>query len=212
MAFCTSCGAQMADDARFCAGCGAPAQGPTPVAGAGGVPPAPVTMGKSSALQIVLFVLVVVVVLGVLATAGAFLFGYRFLRRARIEAGPGSATVVTPMGRISRSEDPVAIAKDLGVDVYPGARSLPGAKAVDIAGFKVISARFETDDPPDKVAQFYRARFPKSEIQVRDRGRQTLVVNTSKGMIAIKVRPSGDGTRIDISNVGGGIPEEDDSN
>ena len=87
-----------------------------------------------------------------------------------------------------------------------GARGLPGGSAVNFGGFKVVAARFESDDAPEKVGEFYRSRYPKAEIQVRDPHQQTLIVNTSKGVIAIKIQPRDGGSSIEISNVGGGVP------
>src|SRR5512135_1396848 len=139
MAFCTSCGAQIADDARFCTGCGKPAG---PAAGSGVAPrPAPVTVQKNSALTIVLVVLLVVIGLGVVATAGAFFFGYRFMKRARVEAENGSTRVITPLGSVVANQNAEAVAGELGVDIYPGARGLPGGSAVNFGGFKVVAAR-----------------------------------------------------------------------
>jgi hypothetical protein len=204
MAFCTSCGAQMADDARFCTGCGKPAGPPT--AGEAAPRPAPVTVQKNSALTIVLVVFVVVIGLGVVATAGAFFFGYKLMKRSRVESQNGSTRVITPLGSVVANQDAEAVAGELGVEIYPGARGLPGGSAVKFGDFKVVAARFESDDPPEKVGAFYHSHYPKAEIQVRDQRQQTMIVNTSKGMIAIKIEQRDGGSSIEISNVGGGVP------
>jgi hypothetical protein len=208
MAFCTSCGAQIADDARFCTSCGKPAG---LAAASGAAPrPAPVTVQKNSALTIVLVVFLVVIGLGVVATAGAFFFGYKLMKRARVETENGGTRVITPLGSVVANQNAEAVAAELGVEIYPGARGLPGGSAVNFGGFKVVAARFESDDPPEKVGEFYRSRYPKAEVQVRDPRQQTLIVNTSKGVIAIKIQQRDSGSSIEISNVGGGVPSPGD--
>lgn len=210
MAFCTSCGTKIDDNARFCKSCGAAMS-----AGAAASPaaaPAAAPPSSGSGLKVVLIVLAVIIGLGILGTLASVLVGMRMLRRSQIQTGPGETSITSPLGNVTTSQDPAVIAKQLGVDVYPGARPLRSAGAVNIAGFKIVGANFESDDSPDKVISFYESRFPKAEVSVKNPDRSTLVVNTSGGVIAIDISRQGDGSRIKISNIGGGKPAGEETN
>lgn len=73
--------------------------------------------------------------------------------------------IQTPMGslKVNTKVDP----KEIGLAIYPGARQVSAesdhndsSANVNISsamfGVKVIAAKFQTDDSPDKVLQFYR--------------------------------------------------------
>ena len=217
MAFCTSCGKQLDATARFCGSCGA-ATGSSPQAAAASgaaVQPAPVAAvvqpGGGGGLKIALIVLAVLVALVLVGTATVAIIGLRIARATRIHARGDDATVQTPFGDIKSTHDAAQVARDLGVDVYPGAQPLEGAGVVNLPGLHVGGANFETSDPLDKVAEFYRRRFPKASIDVADRDQQTFVVAASSGMVTIELRRAGDRTEIHLASVGakpgGGEPQ-----
>jgi hypothetical protein len=88
------------------------------------------------------------------------------------KSGDGSnkdVDIHSPFGSISVHEGGVE-AKDLGLPMYPGARPRKGSEHDDNAnvnisssmfGVKVVVQRFETDDPPDKVLDFYQKPMSK---------------------------------------------------
>ncbi|SRR5689334_2344162 len=217
MAFCTSCGASIDAAARFCTQCGAPAAPAAPSttssASAGAaVQPAlaqPRPAQGSNAVKIILIIVVVIIGLGILGSMAAFFAVRKFARSVRVDSSSGRTRVETPFGTVA-TDDANEVAKQLGVDVYPGARSLKGSSAVNIAGMKVANARFESEDAPDKVMEFYRRRFPRSNINVSDDNDKTVVFSNNQGMIAVKVRARGDGSLIEISRVGGAVMGGDD--
>ncbi|HEU5453255.1 MAG TPA: zinc ribbon domain-containing protein [Terriglobales bacterium] len=209
MAFCTSCGKQLDATARFCDRCGA-AVGAAPQAAASSgaaVQPAPAAApvpqsGGSSGLKIALIVFAVLVALALVGTASVAIIGLRIARATRIHASGDDATVQTPFGEVKSTHDAAQVARDLGVDVYPGARPLEGAGVVNLPGLHVGGANFESSDSLDKVAEFYRRQFPKAAIDVAERDHQTFVVTASSGMVTIDLRRAGDGTEIHLASMG----------
>lgn len=229
MAFCTNCGSKMNDDSRFCPSCGAqapealasttvqsaasqasaaasPAQ-VTPVsvpAASGGSVQAVKGGGSGGLLKVVVIVLVVFVGLGLLSLAGIFWAAYKVKNSVKVEQRGNTATVQTPWGTVSSNQDPMKIAHDLGIDVYPGAKPLEGASAVTLGNLAVGTVEFETPDPMDKVESFYKRRFPNSTIDVADENSHTLAMMTNKGMVNVILERSGSMTKISISRTDSG--------
>ncbi len=164
--------------------------------------PAPAATSGGGAAKVILIVIVILVGLALLASiAGVLGFRY-FARKMRVETSGDRAKVTTPFGTVTTG-DAAETARQLGVEVYPGARPLPGGAAVNFGGFKTAAAEFQTPDTPDQVQTWYRARYPRSEINVSDQNQHTMVFSTSKGMVTINMEPRDNGTHIQISQVGG---------
>ena len=71
--------------------------------------------------------------------------------------------VETPFGSIETSNDPDQAAKDLGVDIYPGAEvQKNGSATVNFGSIHTVTASFDSSDSVDKVCDFYRSRFPNA--------------------------------------------------
>jgi hypothetical protein len=218
MAFCTSCGATLEGAGKFCTKCGAAITGSsgfqsTAAAGPAGAAAKPAmaatpaaTPGQGGgALKVIL--IVVAVIIGIVVLGGAVIgFGvWRLAKRTHIEAGKDRARIETPFGTVESNTNTTEALRKLGVDVYPGARPLPGGAAVSMGAMSTVTAQFETPDSPDLVENFYKSRFPRSNINVSDPNQRTMVFATpEKGMMTIVIEPQGNMTRITISNVGGG--------
>lgn len=215
MAFCTSCGATLEGTGKYCTKCGAPVAGAGSSAPTGGLaaaavkpaPVAPVTTAPPSgggALKAIL--IVVAIIIGIIVLGGAVIgFGvWRIASRSHVEAGKNGARIETPFGTVESNNDSSAALRKLGIDVYPGARPLPGGAAVSMGSMSTVTAQFETPDSPDLVEAFYKARFPRSNINVSDENQKTMVfVTPEKGMMNIVIEPQGNMTHITISNVAG---------
>jgi hypothetical protein len=227
MAFCTSCGATLEGASKFCTKCGAVVTGAasgTPASGglaAAAVKPAPVAPATTAppsgggALKAIL--IVVAIIIGIIVLGGAVIgFGvWRIASRSHVEAGKNGARIETPFGTVESNADTSAALRKLGIDVYPGARPLPGGAAVSMGSMSTVTAQFETPDSPDLVEAFYKARFPRSNINVNDENQRTMVfVTPGKGMMNIVIEPRGSMTHITISNVAGvkGMPTEPQPN
>ena len=206
MAFCTACGARMENTSHVCPKCGAGVSAAAPAP----APAASIARQNTgrNAVSIVLIVLVVVIALGVLATIGTVFALKKMARKVRVEAGPNSAVVTTPFGSVT-ADDPAAVAKQLGVDLYPGARAIKGSAAVGFGGMQVAAGKFESDASPEKILEFYQRRYPKAAFRVVGAD-NSMVFSTDQGMITIKVHSRGDGSLIEIARVGGNGTGMDD--
>lgn len=228
MAFCTSCGATLEGAAKFCTKCGATVAGATSATPASGglvaaaakpataaPPPAATPASGGGAPKAIL--IVVAIIIGVIVLGGAVIgFGvWRIASKTHVEAGKNGARIETPFGTVESNTDTTAALRKLGIDVYPGARALPGGAAVSMGAMSTVTAQFETPDSPDLVEAFYKARFPRSNINVSDQNQRTMVfVTPGKGMMNIVIEPRGNMTHITISNVAGvnGAPAQPQPN
>ena len=110
--------------------------------------------------------------------------------------------VETPFGSVETSKDPDQAAKDLGIDLYPGAEvQRNGASSASFGGIRTVTAMFETHDATDKVCSFYKSRFPGAMVTTSDQNRCTIVSNNQKNMVTINIQGGGDTTRLQITNV-----------
>lgn len=199
MAFCNSCGATLADGTRFCSKCGKPvAEAAPPTAGAG-LPAPPPSTGGSSGLKVVLIVIGSIILFGVLCVAVLTVIGLRIARHSRLTQKGDDVKVETPFFNMETSKDPDEAAKNLGVDLYPGAQvQKDGASSATFGGIHTVTASFESSDAPDKVCEFYRGKFPGANVSTSDRNRCTIVTNAPPNMVTINVESNGDGARFQI--------------
>lgn len=203
MAFCNSCGAQITEGTKFCSKCGKPITGgpsaPTPVAG---TPTAATTSGNSSALKTILIIVGAIVFIGIVGIASLTFIGLRLARHSRVTQEGEHVKVETPFGTAETSKDPEDAAKELGVDVYPGAEAQKeGASTATFGRVRTVSAAFNSSDSVDKVCGFYRSKFPSATVSSSERNRCTIVSNDPPNMITINVEPNGDGSRFQIASV-----------
>lgn len=212
MAFCNSCGASLADGAKFCTKCGtvvagaapsAPAPSAAPVATSPTMAPghgAPKT--GSSGAKIILIVVAVIVVFGVLGLATLAIIGVHIAKRTHFSQDGKHVKVETPFGSVDTSKDPDQIAKDLGVEVYPGAQAqADGSASATFGNVHTAAAAFISTDPVEKVCDFYRSKFPNAMSSTSSENHCAIVSNSRGNMVTINVDSSGDSTRIQISTV-----------
>src|ERR1700751_2690295 len=164
MAFCNSCGAPLTAGTRFCNKCGAAvlvsapasafkeaaASAPaTPVAAA---PAQPTSSQGSNALKIILSVVGVIVLMGILGVASVGFFAWRVARHAHVRQQGDNVKVETPFGTVQSTNDPQEAARNLGVDVYPGAKLLKeGTASASFGGVHSVTVNLESSDSIDKV-------------------------------------------------------------
>lgn len=203
MAFCNSCGAALTPGTKFCNKCGVAV---AVVASAPAVTPAPAAVaaptGGSNALKIILIVVAVIVGLGILGTATVAFIGYRIAKSTHVRQEGDHVKVDTPFGTVESSKDPEQAAKELGIDVYPGAEvQKNGASSATFGSVHTVSANFESNDSLDKVCTFYKSKFPSSMVTTSDQNRCTIVSNDQKNMITINIEANGDATKFQITSV-----------
>jgi len=203
MAFCNSCGAQLTEGTRFCSKCGAPITGTTGAAANAATPSTPAaTTAPSSALKTILIIVGAIVLIGIVGIASLTFIGMRLARHSRVTQEGEHVKVETPFGTAETSKDPEDAAKELGVDVYPGADpQKEGASTATFGRVRTVSAAFQSDDSVDKVCAFYRSKFPNATVSTSDQNRCTIVSNDPPNMITINVEPSGDGSKFQIASV-----------
>ena len=199
MAFCNSCGTTLAEGTKFCSKCGKPiTPGAAPVATPTGVP-APSSPGGSNALKVVLIVVGSLILVGVLCVVALTVVGLRIAKHSRVSQNGDNVKVETPFGSVETSKDPDQAAKDLGVDIYPGAQvQKDGASSATFGGMRTVTASFESSDSAEKVCAFYRAKFPGASVSTSERDRCTIVTNAPPNMITINVESSGDASHFQI--------------
>ena len=213
MAFCNSCGAALTPGTRFCNKCGATvlASSPAPPVGSATAatstaPPGASTTQPSqgSALKVILIVVGVLVVLGILGVASVGFFAWRVARHTHIRQQGDNVKVETPFGTVENTNDPQDATRNLGVDVYPGARLLKeGTASASFGGVHSVSVNMESDDSIDKVSAFYKSKFPNAMVNSSDSNQSTIIANDHKNLITINIRADGDRTKIQITNVAG---------
>ena len=205
MAFCNSCGATLNPGTAFCTKCGAanaggPAAAPTPAARP--LPAPPPSKGSGSTLKIILIVIGVVVLIGILRVASLSFFVYRVAKSAKVSQNGDNVKVETPFGSVESSKDPEKVAKDLGLDIYPGAEiQRNGAATATFGGIHTVTANFESSDSVDKVCTFYKSRFPAANVTSSDQNRCTIVSTNPPNSVSINIEPNGDGSKFQITSV-----------
>jgi hypothetical protein len=198
MAFCNSCGAQLAEGTKFCGKCGAGITGApaTPRAIGPGPPP---SSGSSSALKIVLVIVGVIVLIGVLGVATIGIIGYRIAKSAKVSQKGDNVKVETPFGNVETSSDPEQTAKELGVEIYPGAEvQKTGTASVTFGSLHTVTANFESSDSVDKICDFYRSKFANATVQSSDQTHCSIVSGEKGNSTTITVQSSGDGSKFTI--------------
>ncbi len=167
MAFCNSCGATLDAGARFCNKCGKTqpvAASATPVfTPAAAVPGTP--QKSSGALKIILIVVAVIVGLGILGVGAISFVGYRIAQHSRVHNENGNVRVETPFGTVNTTTDPDEAARNLGIDLYPGAEVVKGTTSdMTMGNMHTAAADFETSDPVSTVAEFYKSKVPNANV------------------------------------------------
>ena len=198
MAFCNACGATIETGAKFCPKCGAA----VPVAAVAST--APATAPQSNAVKIILIVVAVIIGLGILSMGTIGFFVHRAVRQSHVESDGGKVRVETPYGTVESSDNSDEAARNLGIDIYPGARARKSSAAnVTMGAMHTVAAEFETDDPPERVADFYKKRLPHANIAVSDEKQYTIISHDKKNMFTINIEPQDGKTLIHIANVSG---------
>ena len=110
--------------------------------------------------------------------------------------------VETPFGNLETTKDPQDAARNLGVDLYPGAQVMKeGSVSMTFGNVHTAALTFETSDSIDKVCSFYKPKFPNATVVSSDDNQCNIVSNDQKNMITINAKIENGKTKIVISNV-----------
>jgi hypothetical protein len=199
MAFCNSCGAPLTANSNSCSKCGA-VVGSVPAPAAPPASPAPPAGG--SALKVVLIVVGIIVIIGILAIATVTFIGVRIAKNTHVSQQGEHVKVETPFGSVETSKDPEQAARDLGVEIYPGAQVEPnGATSASFGGVHTVTANFQTPDSIDKVCSFYKSKYPHATSSTSTQNQCTIVSKDAKNVVTINVEASGSSTKFQIASV-----------
>ena len=147
----------MGATARVCPACGKTV--------GGAVAPASPAQKSGSSWKVILLVLGGLALLCFLALGMAVGVGVYIAKKTHVEQGAQGAKVETPFGTVeATNEDSAKIAEKMGIEVYPGAKPLPGAASVTMGSMHSATAMYESGDPPEKVEEFYRKQFPNATV------------------------------------------------
>ena len=209
MAFCNKCGTAITQGTRFCNKCGAPilasgfsSTAPSPAPSTPTATPTQAAPQGSNALKVVLIVVGAVIVIGVLAVGALTFVGLHIAKRSRIHEERDRVKVETPFGTVESTKDPEQAAKNLGIDIYPGAEvQKDGASSSVFGNIRTVSVNFESSDSVDKVCSFYKARFPNANVSTSEENHCTIVSTAPPNVTTINVESRGSGAKFQISTV-----------
>ncbi len=149
-----------------------------------------------------LIVVAAVAALGMIGVGAATYIGLHIARHTRVENKDGNVRVQTPFGTAQTTTDPQEAARNLGIDLYPGARVLKGNTAA-FGGMHTVEATLESDDSAEQVLAFYGSKFTDANVTTRDRNHYTIASTDKKNLITIHIDPEDGKTRITIASVSG---------
>jgi len=206
MAFCNACGSNLEATAQFCAKCGAPA-GAQATPGTFAAPPVAPPAPRKSNLKPILIALAALAAVFVLGIVAVSFFAYKaakVISAARIEQNGDKVRITSPLGKVEANQLTPEAAKRLGIDLYPGAKVTDsGAVTAGIAGINTAGVEFESDDPPQKVYEFYKSRYPKAMINEKQGDQYSIIATSDTGMTTIEIQPKDGKTHINFAVVGG---------
>jgi hypothetical protein len=156
---------------------------------------------SSSGSKTILIVVLVIVGFIVLGIAGLGIVGWQIARHSRVHKNGDQVKVETPFGTMESTNNADDALKKLGIDVYPGARSQKGAAVTSFAGMHTVTAPYESDDSADKVADFYKAKFPNANVSVSDSDHYTIASTDKNAVTTITVEARNGTTTFVITNV-----------
>ncbi len=173
--------------------------GATAAAAADAAAPAPPPQKKgTSVLKIILMIVGVFFLLGV-TVVGVVIYGaYRVAES--VEQGVKEGRIETPMGTVETNKDPADAAKEIGVEIYPGATpAKEGSSSVNFGGVSATTVVLETSDSPQKVFEFYKAEFPNASMTTSEGDQHTIMSTEKDEFVTVVIAPEGGKTRITIA-------------
>ena len=167
--------------------------------------------GEKRQDSLIPMLLAVMAVAGALVIGGIYIFARYISEKVNMDVRPlrgggKSVRVETPGGNLKvRGE---ATEDDLRLPFYPGGKRRQEAGATfslelpATGDFQVSAAAFETPDPPDKVAAWYRQRLGSEAREERAGGEVRFLLGSNSGdhrIVILKRTP--EGTRISLANI-----------
>lgn len=182
------------------------------------MPPAPPRSG-STIVAIVLLVLALIVVVSV----GAVWTGLRFLSsNVQIQtndsgSGKKEVSIKTPFGGLEVLKNPEVTEATVQLPIYPGSRPVKDDHSANVNiglpnndGVQIVAGKFETDDPIDKVVDFYKDRLGTQVTKFTQKdseGKTVFEIKEHENERVVALKSLDTGTQIDLVRVTHGQPE-----
>jgi hypothetical protein len=140
--------------------------------------------------------------------------GYLFLRQIHVrETGTGdhkTVSVDTPLGRLALEPRKDLEPSSVGIPIYPGATRGTDRGGADVqfdAGdyhkeFEIAVAVYTTDDPIEKVQQYYDQKFPDWKHQSNDAQGWHIENHDGRHIKSVSVKSENGRTRITVASAG----------
>jgi hypothetical protein len=152
--------------------------------------------GGSSTFKLVVALVAVVLIIGTLAVVTILFVASRVVQGSKLAQTDATVQVNTPAGTLN---DPQAVVRNLGVDIYPGAQvQKKGAADLTIGPLRTITATFESADSPQKICDFYKSRILGSTVKATDQNHCSVVSKEPLHVVTITVE-GGDTTKFQIA-------------
>jgi hypothetical protein len=163
--------------------------------------------GGGGAIKVVLIVLGVFVLIGCVSLAGLLFAVHRVKNKLRngihVTENGDNTVVETPFGRASSGKaDAKAVARQIGVDLYPGATAGESGSG-QFGKMTTANIKLTTSDSVAQVAKFYESRYPNATVTQQNDNKFSLAGTDRDGTLTITAESTDDGTQIDIAKVGG---------
>ena len=95
---------------------------------------------------------------------------HRIAKCAHVTQDGDHVKVESPFGTMETSNDPAQVAKDLGIDIYPGAQlQKNGTATVTFGSIHTVTASFKSSDSLDKSAAFTKPSFANAMVTTQRR-------------------------------------------
>jgi hypothetical protein len=192
----------MDPSATVCPACGKAVGGATAPPPATATP-APAPPKSGGPLKVILIVVGSIFLLAFLVIALAVGGAFYMAQKSHVKQGPEGAKVETPFGTVeTTTEDAEKIAARMGIEIYPGARPLPGSSSsVTTESMHIATVMYESDDPPEKVEEFYRQQFPNAMVHSEGEGADTHTVLAVGELTTISIEGREGGSRFTIASL-----------
>ena len=117
-----------------------------------------------------------------------------------------------PSARVNTTTDPDEAARNLGIDLYPGAEVVKGTTSnMTMGDMHTAAADFETSDPVSTVGEFYKSKVPNANVVSSTGDHYAIISTDKKNMLTINIEPKNGQTRIHIARVSGKMVNGGDS-
>ncbi len=167
--------------------------------------------GEKREASLIPMLLAVMAVAGVLVFSGIYIFARYLSETVNVDIRDGrgggkDVQVETPGGRLKVQGE--ASEAELRLPFYPGSRrhqDLAATLSLELpatGAFQVAAAEFETDDPWDKVAAWYRQRLGAEAQEKKVGGELRFLLQSGSGRRRVVVlKKISSGTRISMAHI-----------